>query len=787
MRSSKHSLWHIALLIPALLLFAMSLRSQVKTEVKDTLYLANGQPAVGYLTIKSGAFTANDHTPVASGVVTPDYQIHNGKIDIFLIPTYNPVQPYCANVPTPSGYEACTVSYTVDYYVQNAAHWTEYWIIPLTGPVTLNGVRTSPKPLPGVFPSVPGPVGPTGVTGATGANSTVAGPTGPTGTQGNTGATGATGPTGATGAQGNTGVTGVTGAQGIQGPTGATGAIGSQGIQGPTGATGSQGIQGPTGSTGATGATGSSGIQGVQGNTGATGATGATGSATGPGGATNAIITQTNSAGTLGATGALTASTISAGLGQQIVMNGAPGATNGVTSNQVVFVPSDYPLNTVAGLTMVSGSSSGLTVQDQAVCYGWGNSTGSFPSDALCFETYWNGNGCPVITLQGTVTTSGTAVSQVSGSAFTAAMAGQNMLINGTYYKVSTVNVGAQTLVLSGAGAGTQTGVSYSMYAASHEKYFRHTGTTGILQRPFSIVWCDTTNVVNTQVTGEVFIVNSRSSTNAATNGTPALQVTTVTDAAGGTVLINAGAGVSALKINGAAGDYITFSPSGAVGIVYTGGPVTLAKSTTAFPSFIIPTTGADPTSITSGEFWGDNNFLYNGYGSAKQWMVAQKGTPVLGDIVYFQTDHYQSVGGAPTAAATKIMTSTGTGSATQAPVYSGTTGTLGSVVLSVAPTITGGMGLTSAPTSVGGSVSGSAVFEQPFIGSSSSSLKIVVINALSNLTGTASYTFPTAFNYQPSCFASGVVACSVLTSISTSAVTITGASTNGFIMLVGY
>jgi hypothetical protein len=224
---------------------------------------------------------------------------------------------------------------------------------------------------------------------------------------------------------------------------------------------------------------------------------------------------------------------------------------------------------------------------------------------------------------------------------------------------------------------------------------------------------------------------------------------------------------------------------------------VTLAKSTTAFPSFIIPNGGADPTSITSGEFWSDGTFLFNGYGNTKQWFVAQKGTPTLGDIVYFQADHYQAVGGAPTAAATKIMTSTGTGSATQPPVYSSTTGTLGGVVLSVAPTITGGLtvtgaeGLSSAYTLVNGSTSGNAQFQQPFGGTtpggSNAAFRVVIINTYNNLTGTASYTFPSAFQTQPACFASSLVACSVVTSLSTTAVTITGAATNGILMLVGF
>ncbi len=94
-----------------------------------------------------------------------------------------------------------------------------------------------------------------------------------------------------------------------------------------------------------------------------------------------------------------------------------------------------------------------------------------------------------------------------------------------------------------------------------------------------------------------------------------------------------------------------------------------------------------------------------------------------------------------------------------------------------------GSLGLTSTQTSVTGSTSGTAKFSEPFAGTSYK--KVVVY--LSALSGTASYTFPTAFTNTPVIVTTNGVASSAVTSLSTTAITVTGAPTTGTILLEGY
>jgi hypothetical protein len=94
-----------------------------------------------------------------------------------------------------------------------------------------------------------------------------------------------------------------------------------------------------------------------------------------------------------------------------------------------------------------------------------------------------------------------------------------------------------------------------------------------------------------------------------------------------------------------------------------------------------------------------------------------------------------------------------------------------------------GSISNSSTQTLVNGSITGAAGFQQPEQGST---YKVVVIY-LSGLLGTASYTFPTAFAGTPAIVSTNQIAASVVTSLSTTAITITGAPSTGFLMLIGY
>jgi hypothetical protein len=109
----------------AWLLSPPAIRAQSLTAISDTLYNADGSTANGRLVISWEPFTASGGETIDGGIRT--YSITNGTINISLV----------ANVgATPSG-----TSYQARYFLSNGSSYTETWVVPAAGPVTIAEVR----------------------------------------------------------------------------------------------------------------------------------------------------------------------------------------------------------------------------------------------------------------------------------------------------------------------------------------------------------------------------------------------------------------------------------------------------------------------------------------------------------------------------------------------------------------------------------------------------------------------------------------------------------------------
>ena len=92
-----------------------------------------------------------------------------------------------------------------------------------------------------------------------------------------------------------------------------------------------------------------------------------------------------------------------------------------------------------------------------------------------------------------------------------------------------------------------------------------------------------------------------------------------------------------------------------------------------------------------------------------------------------------------------------------------------------------GAVNTSAAQTTISCSTSGTAVFSEPFAGSSYKRV-LIYLNACS---GTASYTYPTAFTFTPQVLSQSLA--TTATTVTAASVTVTGAPSTGFLSLEGY
>ena len=102
----------------------------VLTHIVDVLKDADGNPAQGKLVIHNPAFIAADGTAVAAGILTYVIPQHDpGLVDLFLAPTEDA--------------DPLATRYTVSYFLKSGATYTETWLVPGTGPISISQARST--------------------------------------------------------------------------------------------------------------------------------------------------------------------------------------------------------------------------------------------------------------------------------------------------------------------------------------------------------------------------------------------------------------------------------------------------------------------------------------------------------------------------------------------------------------------------------------------------------------------------------------------------------------------
>jgi len=109
--------------------------TQSQVSISDTLKNADGSNAAGRLIISWTPFTTAAGVTVDGG--TKSYTITNGAISLTLTPNLGA---------TPTG-----TSYRAQYFLNNGASYTETWVVPAAGPVTIAEIRSLAPPSPSLL------------------------------------------------------------------------------------------------------------------------------------------------------------------------------------------------------------------------------------------------------------------------------------------------------------------------------------------------------------------------------------------------------------------------------------------------------------------------------------------------------------------------------------------------------------------------------------------------------------------------------------------------------------